>query len=451
MVIWKVEGDYLFGHMKEKRVFDKNIEADNLKKKVKLSEGQAGGSITKLINDDDKSLTMDCDYNVPVANQFSNLSADNDVTDAIADSDTVTNADNTAANPFVMDMNEKITINKPMKPKIIRIPPIFVENGNIRNLMVAAKESNIINDLSIVSRGGSIRAIVRAKTIEAHRKFFELIKIHKVEAHTYTYSENKNKTLVLKGVHHSFNVEDVLVDLKNQMPHINIISCKKLISRKDRAELNIFIVSFANNVEIKEILNCKTVLYHRVKWEGLRKKEIVQCLNCRLFGHVAINCTKKYRCKNCNEEHEPKKCFKPVNEKPYCINCKEYGHPASFRGCKFYRKYIEILRNQRLERMNKNQQAIQTTLANMYRVDNKSYSDVTKNFKNNNTENTSASDVGAISSFMTNEAQNLFGCSLFTLINKINQFLPKYKLITKKEEKQENYLRFIFEICSGGK
>lgn len=66
------------------------------------------------------------------------------------------------------------------------------------------------------------------------------------------------------------------------------------------------------------------------------------------MGHMASNCAMNYRCVKCKQDpyHLPGEC--PLiknkslqNHKLYCVQCKEYGHPASYRGCPKIKNYIQ--------------------------------------------------------------------------------------------------------------
>ena len=83
---------------------------------------------------------------------------------------------------------------------------------------------------------------------------------------------------------------------------------------------------------------------------------IAQCKNCQRFGHTSSNCHLKYRCVKCNLEHDPGKCSKnEKTEQVFCINCKEWGHPASFRGCIVYQQLFRKIKEQReIKRNNSN-------------------------------------------------------------------------------------------------
>ncbi|GBM40917.1 hypothetical protein AVEN_234049-1 [Araneus ventricosus] len=61
------------------------------------------------------------------------------------------------------------------------------------------------------------------------------------------------------------------------------------------------------------------------------------CYNCSDFFHSARNCKCKPRCIKCNGSHETRMCnIKTKIENPVCINCKEIGHLASWKGCPKY-------------------------------------------------------------------------------------------------------------------
>lgn len=59
---------------------------------------------------------------------------------------------------------------------------------------------------------------------------------------------------------------------------------------------------------------------------------------------MAFNCNLEYRCVKCNVPHNPGECPRTgtTDAQPYCVNCKQFGHPASYRGCP---KLAEIKRS----------------------------------------------------------------------------------------------------------
>ncbi|OXU17002.1 hypothetical protein TSAR_006387 [Trichomalopsis sarcophagae] len=98
----------------------------------------------------------------------------------------------------------------------------------------------------------------------------------------------------------------------------------------------------------QELLKIKSLAYQKIWWEPLRKREIFQCTNCQRLGHSSANCALGYRCVKCKEAHEPGKCSidKDNSDKSllYCVNCESSGHPASYRGCPFF-KFAKDLKN----------------------------------------------------------------------------------------------------------
>ncbi|GFX62748.1 uncharacterized protein TNCV_3350741 [Trichonephila clavipes] len=72
----------------------------------------------------------------------------------------------------------------------------------------------------------------------------------------------------------------------------------------------------------------------QVKIEGYLIRGITQCFNCNNFFHTAENCHLKPRCLKCGKEHPTRQCpIKERQENPFCINCQECGHSASYTKC----------------------------------------------------------------------------------------------------------------------
>ena len=109
-------------------------------------------------------------------------------------------------------------------------------------------------------------------------------------------------------------------------------------SREDNILLPIYIVQVSPNSNIGKLLKINRINYLIVSWEKIKKNNIIQCHKCQLIGHTAQNCNLNYRCVNCTEPHGPGECkIKKEDavskEKNYYVNCKNFGHPASYKGC----------------------------------------------------------------------------------------------------------------------
>ncbi|MGL5405236.1 MAG: hypothetical protein ACRDAX_00220, partial [Propionibacteriaceae bacterium] len=81
-----------------------------------------------------------------------------------------------------------------------------------------------------------------------------------------------------------------------------------------------------------------------VSWEkyDYRRKRPMPCRNCKMWGHSAINCNRKYRCIKCDQKHDPGKCLRTDRTvgTPKCVNCLG-DHPANSQQCPEYIKYRE--------------------------------------------------------------------------------------------------------------
>ena len=118
------------------------------------------------------------------------------------------------------------------------------------------------------------------------------------------------------------------------------------------------------------------------------RENITQCKNCQRFGHSAINCNLAYRCVKCNSDHEPKQCLlkKKDDTTAYCTNCKELGHPASFRGCPIYKQILKRMQEAKKLKLQKTQESQQRKFTSNYVKEGVNYSD---HFRSNTNDNTS--------------------------------------------------------------
>lgn len=165
-----------------------------------------------------------------------------------------------------------------------------------------------------------------------------------VKACFYTFTPKKDKafTILLKGLHHSYDPQDILSEL--QALNVEGLNFSKVTHFKTKKSINeniplsMFVVQLDATSIIHNLQKINRLCHHVVTWEKLKNSDIIQCKRCQRLGHVASNCNMKYRCVKCNEPHEPGQCEITPNSitdksKIFCVNCKHFGHPASYRGC----------------------------------------------------------------------------------------------------------------------
>ena len=95
-----------------------------------------------------------------------------------------------------------------------------------------------------------------------------------------------------RGIHCQIATNDIVEELKNK--GFKIISAVNILSNRSKEPLNLFMLSFQKEQDIKLVYSIKTIGYQTVKIEELRKasNRIVQCKNCQEFNHVCTYCHK---------------------------------------------------------------------------------------------------------------------------------------------------------------
>lgn len=113
-------------------------------------------------------------------------------------------------------------------------------------------------------------------------------------------------------------------------------------SIQNEIDLPIYLVQITGDSKLNELKSIKGLLHRCVHWKPIRKQEIPQCRRCQNFFHSAANCYMPPRCVKCDQNHKSTVCAlkTPIDErkKLYCVLCKKYGHPASYKGCEKYKE-----------------------------------------------------------------------------------------------------------------
>jgi hypothetical protein len=227
-------------------------------------------------------------------------------------------------------------------------PPIIFYNASIKNIIDNLGENIDSSSYKIVNIN-RVKSKLYVDDVKIQKLLIEKLKEQEdIEAHTYTDKSMREVNLILRDVHFSIPCEDIKEELTFQCPNTKINKVDKFYtakSVKQNIKYNLHLVQLEAGQSIDEILNVKYVLGQRVFWERPKSKGIVQCKRCQSFGHIAKNCARNYKCVKCNDKHGPGECkvSKSVNSVPYCVNCKTFGHPANWRGCKTFEDYTKLV------------------------------------------------------------------------------------------------------------
>lgn len=278
-------------------------------------------------------------------------------------------------------------------------PPIFLANVDINHLIKQLKEIEPKINFKIVNINAVKSKLLLDDPI-VHQEMMKTLREKNVDSYSFTPKELKSPSLILRGLCIGTQVSDVETALNELIPD-TISKITKFFTKfsvANNTETGLFLVSLKPGKKITIISNIKYILNQSIKWEAPKsnRKEI-QCKRCQKWGHFARNCNRKYQCVKCNCSHEPGGCLLPkgINDNPFCINCQQSGHPANWRGCPEYKKYLsnkkqkilDLKRNKELA-ANRVNFAVQNSFvssnksyaSNFYKNDNKSQSPLISEF-----------------------------------------------------------------------
>ncbi|KAL7294234.1 hypothetical protein TKK_0012250 [Trichogramma kaykai] len=235
----------------------------------------------------------------------------------------------------------KETINSPQngKSSSVRPPPIHVTETSFTAVSQILKDLPDLKNQFTFKKKSDNEFTFYLKTMTAFYKLKDKLTRKKLKYFTYTPKHLKYKNIVLKGICGDYTTDDIKEEIASlDLPNICVI---KIINLKFKSTGNNFLLQLSHNSDINPLKKVKSLLFKKIRWEPLRKKAIYQCKNCQRLGHSSTNCQLGYRCVKCGKSHNPGECTIPKDctdrSKLYCINCEQHGHPASYRGCPFYK------------------------------------------------------------------------------------------------------------------
>lgn len=331
-------------------------------------------------------------------------------------------------------------------------PPIIIYKANIKKIIDDLKSN--IPDLKIkVINVNRNKSKLFVDNVRAHSKLMEILKNCKeVEAHSYTPKELKRVNLVLRGLNFHYSVEDIKKELDEQAPGVveSVSQFETIRSKEEGFKYNLFLVKLHPDKQPKDILGIKYICYSKITWERPKgNKGILQCRRCQAFGHLAKNCARNYNCVKCEGNHEPGGCQlkKTENSVPYCINCKQFDHPANFKGCPHYENYLHnrktIMKNA-LQKRETNQILTQTKKSNSV-TQGTPFADLFKKNPKIGFSDSNSSENNPLNEFFE-LSEELFGTSVSDLMSKISNFIKKINQIDTIEQKRIAYLKLLNEV-----
>lgn len=227
---------------------------------------------------------------------------------------------------------ETSNVNEENKKKKEKSPPPIIVDG-IKSL------DTLLKSLKKVSAAEKFRIKLLSKESfkvnaidsEAYRNITKGLINDGHNWHSYENKQSRPIRVMVKKLHHSCNTESIKDDLKAK--GLQVLEVVNKLKWKTKEPLDMFMVSFSSEENIKKVFELGNILGCKVEVEALKKNNLIpQCKNCQNYNHTHKYCNKEARCVKCAGKHETKDCLKPRDALPKCIHCGE-GHPASYRGC----------------------------------------------------------------------------------------------------------------------
>lgn len=347
-------------------------------------------------------------------------------------------------------------------PNLRTPPPIVAYDIDTKKVFAEFKKLLGHSNFDIDTKNSRCSHI-RTRNRKDYDGVVEAIANMQLEHHRYTPYEDRIINVLLHRMCPTFDKEDIKEGIENLNLNIQIHSIQKHETERsirEQRDLNMWLIQLKPGSNVVELLQQRRFLCQsNIFFERRKQSGVIQCKNCQHFGHTARNCSRRFRCVKCIEEHCPGECPNDIvpredvnRKKPTCVNCGK-DHPASYRGCKTHVELIK-LKQERAKEL-KEQQFFKQQSFNSYRTTEENFADVLRRSKGNsvlrpsNTRNnrptTAQGPTDNCFSFLQRECSTVFGMDFFTIQRNIREFAPKYKLL-QGIEKQEALIKFILTI-----
>lgn len=129
---------------------------------------------------------------------------------------------------------------------------------------------------------------ITSLTLKVYNNIKIILDNNKLKYYTYTPRENKIKTLILKGITADYSKNDVLSHINNRkLLDTHVTSIARIPFDKTDPNRIFFLIQLAPESKTVTLTRLKYLFNQPVKWERLRKKEVIQCRRCQRVGHAS--------------------------------------------------------------------------------------------------------------------------------------------------------------------
>ncbi|XP_073816945.1 uncharacterized protein [Musca autumnalis] len=331
-------------------------------------------------------------------------------------------------------------------------PPIFVYNMDIIALVESLKTT-------IPAGSYKIKNINKSKSKlyfmdpTVHASMMAILKEKNIHSYSFTPREQRQVPLVIRGLFNRTDADKIKLELDELVPNTvdKVTKFKTPYSIKRNSDTGLYAVSLLPGKRLGDVSHIKELQGQTMYWEKPKRKERdIQCHRCQKWGHIARNCNSAFKCVKCDQEHAPGQCQRVRSEaaEVYCTNCKETGHPANYKGCPIYKKFVAA----RHQKVAKAIEEKNIAKANVNRAINMSQISPGKTFSSlfntqhpqQSKQNNQRSKPTIIEEFL--KLANFFlEPEEMTLEQEINLFLKRYQTMSKADAKTE-FLRLLNKV-----
>lgn len=221
---------------------------------------------------------------------------------------------------------------KQHKVKKIPMPPPIIVDGiqEYQKFYDFLMECQQKDSFTIkVLNGNSVK--VNTSTEDSYKSITKQLRENACLWHSYENKQERPIRVMAKKLPSSCKPDRIIEYLKSK--GYKIENAVNKLSWKNKEPLNMFVLTFANDEDIKKIYDLQCIMGCKIEIHPLKTPKLIpQCKRCQAYGHTQKYCSKEPRCVKCTGKHLTVDCKKPATEKAKCVHCGE-PHPANYRGC----------------------------------------------------------------------------------------------------------------------
>lgn len=324
-------------------------------------------------------------------------------------------------------------------------PPIFIFNVNIKTLIDQLQAKIPTNTFKIKNINKN-KSKIYFSDATVHAEMMALLRMKNIHSYSFTPKELKQESLIIRGLCCDSEPETIKAELDVMAPGVfaTVSKYSTPSTRKKNVETGLFLASLLPGKKLNDVKHIKGILHQVISWETPKRKDKeIQCHRCQRWGHTARNCNSKYNCVKCDQEHLPGECLRvrTENSDPYCVNCGEGGHPANWKGCPTFKKYLKY-RQEKIQSAREQRAAVSNKVNNVKRVVNMSQISPGTTFANlfqpsfNQAKSNHSSKPSIVNEFLK-LANYFMEPEELTLEQEINIFLLEHTNMPRNEAKTE--------------